>query len=111
MNKVLLVGRLVRDPELKHIEMSGRNLCSFTIAVNRNFINSRGEKEADFIPVIVWGKVAEAVSSYMKKGSLISVSGRLQLRNYESKDGNKKYVTEVVGEEILFLDSKKDAAV
>lgn len=111
MNKVLLVGRLVRDPELKHLESNGKNLCNFTIAVNRNYTNSKGEKEADFIPVVVWGKFAETVSIYMKKGSLISVAGRLQIRNYDGKDGNKKYVTEVVGEEILFLDSKKEAVI
>lgn len=110
MNKVLLVGRLVKDPELKHMEASGKNLCSFTIAVNRNYTNSSGEKEADFIPVVVWGKIAEAVSSYMKKGSLISVAGRLQIRSYEGRDGNKKFITEVVGEEVLFLDFKKEIA-
>lgn len=110
MNKVLLVGRLVRDPELKHMENSGKNLCNFTIAVNRNYTNSLGEKEADFIPVVVWGKIAEVVSNYMKKGRLISVSGRLQIRSYEGKEGSKRFITEVVGEEVLFLDSKKEIA-
>lgn len=111
MNKVLLVGRLVKDPELKHIESNGRELSNFTIAVNRNFVNSKGEREADFVPVVVWGKTAELVCNYMKKGRLISISGRLQIRSYETKEGNKKYVTEVVGEEVLFLDSKKEDAV
>lgn len=111
MNKVLLVGRLVRDPELKHIESNGKEVSNFTIAVNRNFVNSKGEREADFVPVVVWGKTAELVCNYMKKGRLISISGRLQIRSYETKEGNKKYVTEVVGEEVLFLDSKKEDAV
>ncbi|WP_010240982.1 single-stranded DNA-binding protein [Clostridium arbusti] len=109
MNKILLVGRLVKDPELKHIESNGKEVCNFTIAVNRNYVNAKGEREADFVPVVVWGKTAELVCNYMKKGRLLSVSGRLQIRNYEDKEGNKKYVSEVVGEEVLFLDSKKES--
>lgn len=110
MNKVLLVGRLVKDPELRHIEINGKNVCNFTLAVSRNFVNANGEKETDFIPIVVWGRIAETVTNYMKKGKLISVTGRLQIRNYETKDGIKKFVTEVVGEQVIFLDSKKDIA-
>ena len=111
MNKVLLVGRLVKDPELRTIEVNGRKVCNFTLAVSRGFINSNGEKEADFIPIVVWGKIAENVAEYMKKGRLVSVTGRLQIRSFETKEGIKKYITEVVGEQVLFLDSKKEDAV
>ncbi|MFL0250366.1 single-stranded DNA-binding protein [Clostridium neuense] len=109
MNKILLIGRMTREPEIKRIEEIDKVKCNFTIAVNRKVKNSEGIFEADFIPVVVWGKIAESVAKYMKKGSLISVIGRLQVRSYNDKDNNKKYVSEVVGEEVQFLERKKES--
>ncbi|WP_461207322.1 single-stranded DNA-binding protein [Clostridium sp. DL1XJH146] len=103
MNKVVLVGRLTRDPELKFTPGSGKAVTTFTVAVDRRF-KSPGQPEADFIPVVVWGKQAEATANYMSKGKLISVGGRIQTRNYEAKDGTRRYVTEVVADEVQFLE-------
>lgn len=107
MNKILLIGRMTKNPSIKQIETTGNNRCNFTIAVNRRVRNTNGENEADFIPVTVWGKTAENVARYMKKGYLVGVSGRLQVRTYQDVDGNRKYITEVVGEEVQFLETKK----
>ena len=104
MNRVDLVGRLTRDPELRQAN-SGMAVCRFTLAINRNFPNQNGEREADFINVVVWGKQAESVSRYVTKGRLVGVEGRLQTRNYEDKDGKKVYVTEVVANNVEFLSS------
>ena len=105
MNKVLLIGRLARDPELRY---TGTNLpvASFTLAVSRNFTGQNGEREADFIPIIVWRKQAENVKNYLTQGSQVAVEGRMQVRNYDDKDGVKRYVTEVVAETVQFLDTK-----
>lgn len=108
MNRVDLVGRLTRDPELRYTPLTNRPVASFTLAVNRNFTNANGEREADFLNVVVWDKQAENLSKYQKKGSLISVEGRLQTRNYDDKDGKKVYATEVVANNISYLESKKD---
>lgn len=105
MNKVTLVGRLTRDPELKFTPGNGTAVTTFTLAVNRRF-KKEGQQEADFIPVVVWGKQAEATANYMTKGSQIGISGRIQTRNYEAQDGTRRYVTEVIAEEIEFLGSK-----
>ncbi len=110
MNKIELVGRMVKDPELKCIEETDKKVCNFTLAVNRNFTNANGEREADYIPVVVWGRIAETICNYMKKGRLISVIGRLQIKRYEGKDGMRRYISEVVGEEVTFLDSNKEKA-
>lgn len=108
MNRVDLVGRLTRDPELRHTT-SGRAVCQISLAINRTFTNQNGEREADFINVVVWDKQAENVSKYVTKGRLVSVEGRLQSRSYDDKDGKKVYVTEVVAEEAYFADTKRDA--
>ena len=107
MNKVFLIGRLTRDPELRY---TGSNVpvCSFSIAVNRTFTNSNGEREADFINIVVWRKQAENVKNYLSQGSQVAVDGRIQTRNYEDKEGNKRYITEVVADNVEFLGSKKD---
>lgn len=107
MNKVFLIGRLTRDPELRY---TGSNVpvCSFSIAVNRTFTNSNGEREADFINVVVWRKQAENVKNYLSQGSQVAVDGRIQTRNYEDKEGNKRYITEVVADNVEFLGSKKE---
>lgn len=105
MNKALLIGRLTRDPELRSTS-TGRNVCQFSIAVNRNFTNANGEREADFINCVVWDKQAENLVKYQKRGNQIAVDGRIQTRNYEDKDGKRVYVTEILANNISFLDSK-----
>ena len=109
MNKVFLIGRLTRDPELRY---TGNNtpVATFSIAVNRNFTNQSGEREADFINIIVWRKQAENIKNYVKKGSQVAIDGRIQTRNYE-QDGVKRYVTEVVADNVQFLDAKNSGNV
>lgn len=108
MNKVILVGRLTRDPDIKNTT-SGKSVASFTLAVDRRFKNKDGQKEADFVPIVVWGKQAEFAGQYLSKGSQIGVSGRLQVRSYDAQDGQRRYVTEVVADEITFINTgKKD---
>ncbi len=103
MNKVVLIGRLTKDPELKFTPGTGTAVATFTVAVDRRF-SKDGQREADFIPVVVWGKQAESTANYMSKGKLIGISGRIQTRSYDAKDGSKRYVTEVVAEEVQFLE-------
>ena len=105
MDKALLIGRLTRDPELRSTS-TGRSVCQFSIAVNRNFTNANGEREADFINCVVWDKQAENLVKYQKRGNQIAVDGRIQTRNYEDKDGKRVYVTEILANNISFLDSK-----
>ena len=104
MNKVMLIGRVTRDPELRY---TASNIPStrFTLAVNRNFTNQNGETEADFINVVVWRKQAENVKKFVNKGSLIAVEGRIQTGSYE-KDGQRVYTTDVVADNVQFLESK-----
>lgn len=108
MNRIVLVGRLTRDPEIKVLEDKGKTLTRFVMAVDRAFKSGNGEREADFIPVVAWGRRAEVAGQYMTKGSMVSICGRLQTRNYEDKDGNRRYVSEVVADEIRFVESKKN---
>ena len=103
MNKVVLIGRLTKDPELKYTPGSGTAVTTITLAVDRRF-SKDNQREADFIPVVIWGKSAESTAQYMGKGKLMGVSGRIQTRSYEAKDGGRRYVTEVVAEEIKFLE-------
>lgn len=103
MNKVVIIGRLTKDPELKFLPGDGKAVATFTLAVDRKF-SKDGQKEADFIPVVVWGKQAESTANYMNKGKLMAVSGRIQTRTYDSKDGSKRFVTEVVTDEVKFLE-------
>ena len=104
MNKVVLVGRLTKDMELKYTA-KGTAVASFTLAIDRRFKSQTGEKETDFINCVAWDKVGETASKYVGKGSQIGVAGRIQVRSYEAKDGGKRYVTEVVAEEIEFMGS------
>ncbi|MDP4088177.1 MAG: single-stranded DNA-binding protein [Bacillota bacterium] len=104
MNKVVLIGRLTKDPELKFTPGSGTAVATVTLAVDRRLPSKDGQREADFIPVVIWGKQAETTANYMSKGRLLGVSGRIQVRSYDAKDGTKRYVTEVVAEEVQFLD-------
>jgi single-strand DNA-binding protein len=103
LNKVVLIGRLVKDPELRNTQ-SGKSVVNFTIAVDRPYIADSGEREADFIPIVAWNKTAENVAKYMTKGRLVAVAGRIQTRNYEHEDGTRRYVTEVVADDVRFLD-------
>jgi single-strand DNA-binding protein len=105
LNRVVLVGRLTRDPDLRYTP-NGVAVANFTVAVNRPFKNQQGENEADFISCVVWRKTAENLANYMKKGSMIGVDGRVQTRSYDGQDGKKVYVTEVQAENIQFLESK-----
>lgn len=105
MNRVVLVGRLTKDPELRYTP-NGVPTATFTLAVNRSFSNAQGERESDFINIVVWRKPAENAANFLKKGSLCGVDGRIQTRNYEGQDGRKVYVTEVVAESVQFLEPK-----
>ena len=97
MNKVILIGRLTKDPELKYTPGNGTAVTTLTLAVD-NYNSKSGEKTADFIPVVIWGKQAENTAQYMSKGSQIAISGRITTRSYDAKDGTKRYVTEVVAD-------------
>ena len=105
MNKVILIGRLTRDPELRYTS-SNVPTASFSVAVDRNFTNQNGEREADFINIVVWRKQAENCKNYLTKGSQVAIEGRIQTRNYDGQDGKKVYVTEVVADNVQFLGSK-----
>ena len=105
MNKVILIGRLTKDPELRYTG-SNRAVTQITVAVNRTFTNQNGEREADFINVVIWDKQAENVAKYLTKGRLVAVEGRIQTRNYDNNEGKKVYVTEVVALSVQFLESK-----
>lgn len=108
MNKVILIGRLTKDPDLKFTPGNGTAVATLTLAVDRRFAKEGSkEKETDFIPIVIWGKQAESTANYMKKGRSMGVSGRIQTRNYEANDGTRRYITEVVAEEVQFLDSNK----
>lgn len=105
MNKVILAGHLVRDPELRYTQ-TGKAVASFTLAVNRRFSHNNEQQTADFIPIIVWDKLAEVCSKHLFKGSQILVKGRMQIRNYDAQDGSKRYVTEVIAQELEFMGAK-----
>ena len=108
MNKVVLIGRLTKDPELRY---SGNNtpVATFSIAVNRSFSNQQGEREADFINIVVWNKQAETVKNYLTKGSQVAIEGRIQTRTYDDQNGQKRYVTEVVANNVEFVGSKNSS--
>ena len=106
MNKVFLIGRLTRDPELRY---TGNNtpVATFSLAVNRNFSNQAGERETDFINIVVWRKQAENVKNYLTQGSQVAIDGRIQTRSYDDNNGQKRYVTEVIADNIEFLENRK----
>ncbi|GAF14908.1 single-stranded DNA-binding protein [Bacillus sp. JCM 19045] len=105
MNRCVLVGRLVRDPELRFTP-NGVAVANFTLAVNRPFKNGSGEQEADFINCVVWRKPAENVANFLKKGSLAGVDGRVQTRSYDNNEGKRVYITEIVAESVQFLEPR-----
>ena len=104
MNKAILVGNLTRDPEIRTTP-SGVSVCTFTLAINRRFVNQQGVREADFINVVAWRQQADFVGRYMSKGSKCAVVGSIQTRSYDAQDGSKRYVTEVVADEVESLSS------
>lgn len=105
INNVTLVGRLTKDPDLRYTS-SGKAVGGFTLAVNRRFTNQAGQREADYIQCVIWGKTAETLANYAKKGSLIGIVGRLQSRSYENKEQQRVYVTEVVVETFQLLEPR-----
>lgn len=107
INRVVLVGRLTRDPDLRTTG-SGISVVSFTLAVDRQWVNSQGERDTDFINCVVWRKAAENFANFTSKGSLVGIDGRLQTRSYENKDGQRVYVTEVVVDNFSFLESRRE---
>jgi len=109
MNKIMLIGRLTKDPELRYTQ-SGTAVASFTLAVDRRFSNQNGERETDFLNCVAWNKSAEFVANYFHKGKQMALEGRLQVRSYDGNDGQRRWVTEVVAEQIEFVGSKSDNA-
>ena len=108
MNKVILMGRLTRDPEVRYTQTTNTLVASFSLAVNRRFVRQGEERQADFINIVAWNKTGEFVSKYFKKGQQVAVVGRLQTRTWDDDKGQKHYITEVVAEEAYFADSKRD---
>lgn len=105
INNVTLVGRLTKDPELRYTA-NGTGVATFTLAINRNFTNQAGEREADFVQCVIWRKPAETLANYARKGTLLGVTGRIHTRSYDNQQGQRVYVTEVVAENFQLLESK-----
>lgn len=106
LNRVVLIGRLTRDPELRYTQNGGLAVTRFTLAVDRKFSNQNGEREADFINIVTWRGLAENCAQYIRKGSLVGLEGRLQTGKYENKEGRTVYTTDIVADEVRFLDSR-----
>ncbi len=102
LNRVILLGRLTKDPEMRYTT-NGMAVTTFTLAVDRRMTNQQGNRETDFLPIVVWSKLAELCAEYLKKGQQAAVEGRIQVRNYENKEGRRVYVTEIVAENVQFL--------
>ncbi|MBE7897955.1 single-stranded DNA-binding protein [Paenibacillus polymyxa] len=107
LNRVILIGRLTKDPELRYTP-SGMANCTYTLAVDRPFTNQGGEREADFLQIVTWRQLAETCANYLRKGRLTAVEGRVQVRNYENNEGKRVYVTEIVADNVRFLESSKN---
>ncbi len=108
MNKVILMGRLTRDPEVRYTQTNNTLVASFSLAVNRRFARQGEERQADFINIVAWSKTGEFCSKYFKKGQQVGIIGRIQTRNWDDDQGVKHYITEVVAEEAYFADSKRE---
>ena len=106
MNRFFATGRLTKDPE-KRTTQNGTSVCTFTLAVDRRYKNANGEREADFFPVVCWRQVADLSAQYLSKGKQVAIAGEVQIRRYE-KDGQKRYVTEIVADEVQFLSPRGD---
>ncbi|WEK54227.1 MAG: single-stranded DNA-binding protein [Candidatus Cohnella colombiensis] len=104
LNRVILIGRLTKDPELRYTP-AGVAVAQFTLAVDRGFSSNKEEREADFIPIVVWRQLAETCANYLRKGRLTAVEGRIQVRNYENNEGRRVYITEVIADNVRFLES------
>ena len=109
MNKVILMGRLTRDPEVRYTTTNNTLVASFSLAVNRRFTREGDSQTADFINITAWSKTGEFVSKYFKKGQQVAVIGRIQTRSWDDQQGQKRYATDVVAEEVYFADSKKNS--
>ena len=108
MNKAILIGNLTKDPEITTTN-NGVSVCRFTLAVSRRYANAEGERETDFINVVVWRNLADNCHKFLKKGSKAAVVGSIQSRSYDANDGTKRYITEIVAEEVEFISTKSDA--
>ena len=109
MNRIILLGRLTKEPEVRYTN-TGKVVASFTMAVDRPFTGQDGKREADFIPVVIWGKPAETIGNYVQKGHRVLVEGRLQIRSYDGKDGQKRWITEVIADRFEFIEKAGDKA-
>ena len=109
MNKIVILGRLTKDPEVRYTPTQ-KVVCSFTLAVDRPFLNQQGQRDADYIPVVVWGKAAELCGNSLAKGHRLLVDGRLQIRNFDAKDGTKHWISEVIATNIEFIERKSESA-
>ena len=103
MNRAVIIGNLTRDPELRTTRETGLSVCSFTVAVSRRMANQSGERQADFIPVVAWRGTAENCAKYLQKGSQVAVAGAIQTRSYEDDMGTRRYVTEIIADEVKFI--------
>jgi len=110
LNRIILIGRLTRDPELRYTPANNVPCATFTLAVDRPYANQKGEREADFIRIATWRKLAEICANNLTKGRLVAVDGRLQIRSYEGQDSQRRYITEVVAETVRFLDKAQNKA-
>lgn len=106
MNKAILIGRLTKDPEMRYTQ-SGKAVASFTLAIDRPFRDENGNKATDFIPIVAWGKIAELCAKYLNKGRQTAITGRIQTRTYQATDGTKRYVTEIIAEELEFIGNRE----
>jgi len=109
LNKIILIGRLVADPQLRYTQ-SGIAVTNFTLAVNRSFVSQSGEREADFIDIVTWRKLAEICANHLNKGRLVAVDGRLQIRSYDDQNGIRRKAAEVVADQVQFLDRPRDGS-
>jgi len=104
MNVAILIGRLTKDPELRYIPSTGKAVATFGIAVDRGFKGADGQKQADFFNIVVWGKIAESCANYLAKGRLVGIKGQIQNRSYDTQAGEKRYVTEIIADQVQFLE-------
>lgn len=106
MNKVILIGRLTKDVELRYTQTNNTAVASFSLAVNRKFVKNGEERQADFFNIIAWNKLAETISKYLFKGNQVAISGRLETRSWDDENRQKHYVTEVIAEEVDFIEPR-----
>ena len=108
INSVVLIGRLVADPELRYIPSTGKGVATFSMAVDRGFTGKDGQKQTDFFNIVVWGKIAENCANYLAKGRLAAIKGSIQNRSYDAQDGTKRYVTEIIADQVQFLEKAQE---